>query len=82
MCSLLSYNDDNYDPSKEEMEAPKFEINERPQRTKNNSIRLQDCEMVNDNKVTKECDSVHMSNIEPINHQETLMNGSCKKAMK
>lgn len=43
------------------MEAPKFEVNERPRITNNMTRRLQECELINNNEVTEEGDLVYMA---------------------
>lgn len=67
------------------MDVPNIEVNKRPQRTMSIPRRMQECELNNENEVTKQGDTVYMEligNVEPINHHEDLMSKACKNAMK
>ncbi|MCH80296.1 retrovirus-related pol polyprotein from transposon tnt 1-94 [Trifolium medium] len=77
-------NEDIDSESSDEVEAPNVEIRARSTRTRQVPVRLQDCELANDNEVNEEGELVHfalLSGAEPINYLEALNDKKWKKAM-
>lgn len=84
MSLLLNDYGDTNESYKEDVEVPNVNVNQRPQRIRNIPRKLQECEMKNDNEVGEECDLVHMklTDVEYINHHESLVIKAWKKEMK